>query len=87
MNHWHVSYLVEKYRRDEEIAYAQRHWLAKEGKPKPARSLKPYQRWFIWLGEMLITFGCRLQGRYGQLSSIRSKEFAPKSPAPPCASA
>ena len=86
MNHWRVSYLVEKYRRDEEIAYAQRHWLAKEGKPKPAISIKRYQRWLIWIGSLLITAGCRLQARYVELSLARSDEFASNSPASPCAS-
>ncbi len=65
---WYERYLVESYRRQDEIAAADHERLVKAALAQNA-SLKRHQRWLVALGKLLMEWGCWLQSRYEKVAA------------------
>ena len=81
-NSMYISHVVETRRRDDEVAYAERHRLAKGDGVIPP--MKLYQRWLVRLGVLLVLMGSRLQNRYQTLVTVSNSGSITESEANPC---
>jgi len=64
--------LVEMERHKDILIAAQHERLVKQALGHDSRPAKAYQRWLTRLGTQLITWGSRLQTRYGQSFDVAS---------------
>ena len=67
MNNWHMHYLVETNRRQDEIKAAEAYRLAKDASMIFPATLKFHQRFLTALGSKMVQWGYRLQARYDEL--------------------
>lgn len=61
---WDHTYQVEQQRRMDEVEQARQARLARQLAGSSLNRVKMHQRMLIWLGGILVVWGCRLQSRY-----------------------
>jgi hypothetical protein len=66
------DYLIEAERHKNIIAEAEKERLIRQAVKHSSSPTKSYQRWLARLGVQLVSWGYRLQARYGQPLVISS---------------
>ena len=68
---WYLAYADETRRRDAELAQAESHLLVKQALDGQSPCLKVHQRGVVMLGDLMVTWGERLQHRYERMVAVR----------------